>query len=67
MKKNKTQLERVRAKLEDQGYVDNFWAINNYILRLSHYILLLRKEGYNIRTEFVNEVGSKNCHYYLMK
>lgn len=63
--KTQTQLEVVIKKLERDGYVDNLWAIRNYILRLGAIIHVLRKEyGLNIRTDYKNVRGHRNCHYY---
>lgn len=64
---NKTQKDRVKARIEDVGYVDNFWAIANYILRLGAIILQLKKEGYIFETAWGEGKEKKNFHYYSMK
>ena len=51
--------------LKRDGVIDNVWAFNNYILRLGAIVFELRREGYVIRTEYKNEKGLKNTHYYL--
>ena len=40
-----TQKEKIVARLNKVGYVDNFWAIDNYILRLGAIIHQLSKGG----------------------
>lgn len=60
-----SQKQKVLEKLIDDGYVDNFWAIRNFILRLGAIIYNLRKEGYNIRGEYGEGKDKKNYFYYL--
>ena len=64
-KDTKTQRDLVVSKLREEGVVSNLWAWNNQIWRLGARIHDLRQEGWNIRTEYKNETGKKNCHYYL--
>ena len=54
MKNKQSQLKRVKAKMIRDGFITRNECINlpyNKITRLSHYILLLRKEGMEITTE----------------
>ena len=55
-----TQKEIVLEKLKKEGKVTNFWAFNNYILRLGDIIFRLRNEGYNITTKYDGAEGRKN-------
>ena len=67
----KTQLQIVRERLEKYGYVDNFWAIKNYILRLGAVVYDLRQEGLEIEGAFGKALGKKRPnwknYYYLLK
>lgn len=63
----KTQKDIVIQLLRENGNVSNFWAFNNYILRLASIISNLRKEGWEIETEYEGTVGKKNCKYILIK
>ena len=45
-----TQKEKLKQRFAEVGYVDNFWAIDNYILRLSERIRELKSDGYDIVT-----------------
>ncbi len=67
----KSQKEKIIDRLNEVGYVDNFWAIDNYILRLGAIMCLLKKEGYNFKTGFGRELGKnerewKNYYYILI-
>lgn len=62
----KTQKQVVLEKLEKEGEVTNFWAFNNYILRLGAIIHELRKEGKQIITKYDGRSGHKNCRYILV-
>lgn len=42
-----TQQEIVENRINEVGYVDNFWAIQNYILRLASIMSGLKKQGMN--------------------
>jgi hypothetical protein len=59
----KTQLEAVRQHLIGFGHITSVDAINTYrITRLSHYIWLLREEGYKITTlrkQVISKYGNK--------
>lgn len=70
MTKKLSQKEVVLNRLFRYGRVDNFWAINNYILRLGAVIWDLKREGYKINGMFGREIGKpKNLHknyYYLL-
>ena len=67
----KTQLQIVRERLERYGSVDNFWAIQHYILRLGARIDELRIEGMKIEGAFGKALGKKRPnwknYYYLLK
>lgn len=57
--------------MAEVGYVDNFWAIENYILRLATRIFELKKMGYEIEAKSGAECElphkmHKN-HYYFLK
>jgi hypothetical protein len=59
----KSQLEAVRKHLVGFGHITSVDAINTYgITRLSHYIWLLREEGYTITTlrkQVISQYGNK--------
>ena len=69
MSKKITQLEIVKARIEEVGYVDNFWAIENYILRLGAIMHTLSHEHKMLfRRAFGKELGKeerlwKNFYY----
>lgn len=69
MKKSQEQI--VKETLAQHGFVTNFWAINNYILRLGAIIHELRKQGYKIVSAYGSHVrgsnpkNKKNCYYML--
>lgn len=70
MENQKTQQEIVLEKLIREGEVSNFWAIQNYILRLSGVIYDLKKVGWNIADgefEIVNGRKTKNFIYKYLK
>ena len=65
-----TQKEIVRNRILETGSVDNFWAIQNFILRLGSIIFDLRKEGMIISGKFGKDLGLdkhlwKNYYYLL--
>jgi hypothetical protein len=66
----KSQIEKVKDRLWEVGYVDNFWAIDNYILRLGAIIHTLHhKHGYNFTGAFGKELKKerrlwKNYYYH---
>jgi len=67
-----TQKERVIEKLNRDGQVDNFWAINNYILRLGAIIFELKREGRKFNGYFGKQLGYnksvwKNFYYIEQK
>ena len=80
MKKNiQTQEEIVAAKLLKDGYVDNFWAIKNHILRLGAVIYNIRNNpqiSLQIDGMFGDKVATlsprervknkKNFYYFLV-
>lgn len=66
------QKEKVKKRIEEVGFVDNFWAIENYILRLGAIVYELRKEGINLSGAFGKELGKeraqwKDYYYYIKK
>jgi hypothetical protein len=65
--KRSTQIEVVINRLNKVGYVDNFWAINHYILRLGAVIYLLKRDyGYGFETGFgKTKQNRKNYYYHL--
>jgi helix-turn-helix protein len=63
----KTQEEKVIEKLNLDGFVSNFWAINEYILRLGSVINNLKNKGWVFRTEWGEGQERKNYYYYLVK
>ena len=68
----KTQRERVLAKLKATGSVDNFFAINNYILRLGDIIFRLKKKGWKFEGNFGRQLGKpmgvwRNYYYKVVK
>lgn len=70
MEKKLTQEERVLERLLNQGYVDNFWAIQNFMLRLAAIIHLLKKAGWKIEGATGVELGfekryEKNYYYFI--
>jgi hypothetical protein len=66
-----TQEDRVRERIEQMGYVDNFWAIENYILRLGAIVYTLRKDGMELEGAFGKELGKEKSlwknYYYVLK
>lgn len=69
MKGTQSQTEQILEELRINGFVSNFWAIENRILRLSPLIHLKRCNGYHFRTEYGDDLGlgGKNYYYYLEK
>lgn len=67
----KSQQLLVIQRIREYGYVDNFWAIQNYILRLGAIICRLRKDGYNIEGDYGCNLNSssktmrRNFYYFL--
>lgn len=58
-----TQKEIIKNRLEEVGYVDNYWSIENKVsLRLGAIIHILKKEGYEFKPYWVG----KNYHYKLL-
>ncbi len=54
-------------QLMETGKVSNFWAIDNYILRLGAIIHGLRQEGWEIDGAFGEGKNKKNFIYSLKK
>lgn len=57
------QEDKVKARIREVGYVDNFWAIENYVLRLGAIIHNLRKQGWVINGSFGIGKDRKNYFY----
>lgn len=52
-----SQYEKIKEHLLYKGSITSWEAINNYrITRLSHYICVLRKEGYVIDDKWENKI-----------
>lgn len=62
-----TQKEKILQKINASGYVNNFWAIQNNILRLGARIWEMRKEGYDFREDYGTGTNRKNYFYFLTK
>jgi len=67
-----TQLKIVKERLKTKGYVDNFWAIENKILRLGAIIFALRVTKPTIKGAFGKSLGMpkefhKNFYYFVNK
>lgn len=58
-----TQTQKVLSRLEQVGYVDNFWAIDNYILRLGAIIHKIRQSGVKIEGAYGKELGRKKKYW----
>jgi phosphorylcholine metabolism protein LicD len=63
----RTQREKVIERFKEDGCISNFWALDNFILRLASIISKLRSEGWDIETKYKGKIGEKNCYYYLNK
>lgn len=67
------QIQKVIKKLNKDKSVDNFWAIDNYILRLGAIIYILKKEnGMIFEGSFGKKLGRKrhlwkNFYYKLVE
>ena len=65
------QREKVETRIKEVGYVDNFWAIDNYILRLGAIIYKLRMDGVILNGAFGKELGKERRlwknYYYTQK
>lgn len=62
-----TQREKVIEKLITDGEVNNFWAIQNYILRLGAIICELTKDGWEFARNYGEGANSKNYFYEVTK
>lgn len=68
----KSQKQVVIEHILELGGVSNFWAIENYILRLGAIILDLTKEGWEFDRKYGKELGKdrkfwKNYYYKCTK
>ena len=60
-----TQLEEVKEHLKVHGSISSWDAIQEYkITRLAQYILLLKKEGWNILSEWKNNENRRWVEYF---
>lgn len=61
----KTQKQKVEEQLATYGYVTNFWAVKNYILRLGAIICDIRSElrASNSKNEIYGQYGSSITNY----
>lgn len=66
-----TQEQVVLQRVKVIGYVDNFWAIENYILRLGAIICQLKKQGLKFEGHYGKEIGKEKRlwknYYYIHK
>lgn len=62
-----TQKQQVIGRLDSTKSVSNFWAIENYILRLGAIIHDLKAEGWEFRGEFGTGKEKKNFYYHVTK
>lgn len=68
-----TQEQQVKEMLGKYGYVTNFWAIQNYILRLGAIIKNLRDDGIEIEGMFGAKLNgtprshAKNFYYFTKR
>lgn len=60
-----TQKETVIKRLQVYGYITNFWAIKNYILRLASIISQLKNEGYSFERKYGFGKNKKNSYYFI--
>lgn len=61
----KTQEQRIIERIGEVGYVDNFWAISNYILRLGAIIFNMKQKGWGFESDY--RKGSKDFVYRPIK
>lgn len=59
-----TQLNSIKRVLESEGKISRNWCLNNYISRLSAYILDLKNEKWNIEGK---KVGNDYVYTLLDK
>ena len=48
----KTQLDIIRAQIDEEGYVSRNWCLSRFITRLGARIIDLKREGYEFATSF---------------
>lgn len=63
----KTQKELVIDKLNLDGHVSNFWAIEHYMLRLGAIIHDLKNDGWDFETSWGENNEKKNFYYKVIK
>ena len=66
------QREIVEKRISEVGYVDNFWAMQNYILRLGAIMCQLKKSGVRFSGDYGKALGKdkefwKNYYYTIDK
>lgn len=67
-----TQKEKILRRIKQVGYVDSFWALRNYILRLASRMNDLKNDGLNIRGVDGKALGKrkqnhKNYYYFIKR
>lgn len=67
-----SQKQKVIDHVLEKGGASNFWAIDNYILRLGAIIHELQQEGWEFEGKYGKELGKerkywKNYYYFLKK
>ena len=66
--RNKIQENKIIARLQEKGEVDNLWAIRNYILRLGAVIHRLSEQrGLSFTTRWGTNENKKNYYYKINK
>ena len=63
----KTQKDIVVDKLNEEGAVDNFWALSHFILRLGAIIHSLKADGWEFDGHFGEGHERKNYIYKATK
>ena len=58
-----TQKDIIKKQLNEFGFVSRNWCLENYITRLSAYILDFKKEGLDFEAKWVNG----DYVYYIKK
>jgi hypothetical protein len=69
--KKETQIDFVKRIILTHGFITNFFAIENHILRLGAIVCELRKDGMDITSAYGAHVGGSNPkhkknYYYMM-
>jgi len=64
---NKSQEQKVKEQLKENGYVSRNWALRNYISRLGAIIFNLKQQGYNLQGKWHITEHGKDFRYYQIK